>query len=306
MDEVAAVIPVFNRANQLVRALESVRDQTRAVSECVVVDDGSENCLSDARQFLEEFFPEGIWIVFPENRGVAAARNAGVAATSAKWICFLDSDDVWLPTKLEKQLAWHEVNPACRISQVEEAWIRDGAPVKKPKGWQPPHGKIFPTAVERCAISPSAVMMRRDLWAEHGGFDEEFRVCEDYELWLRIALREEVGLVNQGCPLIEKHAGHSDQLSLARAMDRHRVAILIRFLSERGSALSTEERSLVRQAIREKASIVATGGEKRGMEERAVLFRAIADAAGRDGQDLRDFYDSILEEINSSGLSSPA
>jgi len=303
MGNSAVVIPVHNRPVSLLRALESIRAQSRAVAECVVVDDGSTESLENSRRFLEKEISGGKWLRFSENLGVSAARNAGVVLTSAKWICFLDSDDCWMPEKLERQLAWHAENPAVRISQVEEAWIRNGQRVNKPDEWKPGEGDIFSKAVERCAISPSAIMMRRDLWEEQGGFDEEFRVCEDYELWLRITDGEPVGLVEGGNALVEKHGGRSDQLSAYPAMDRHRVAILLRFLGS--TDLPSDKRELVCRAIREKAKIVAMGAAKRGNVGREKLFAELLGIPDEvDSLYLLDMFQRIRTEIASSEFTS--
>lgn len=307
MDNVAIVIPVLNREVSLLAALDSVRQQTHSGAECVVVDDGSTESLVACREYVEREIPRGKWITLPENRGVAAARNAGVAATEARWISFLDSDDLWLPSKLEAQLAWHDANPDSRISQVEEAWFRNGAPVKKPTEWNPHEGDIFSHAIERCAISPSAVMIRRDLWEEQGGFDETFRVCEDYELWLRITAEENVGLVEREQPLVKKHAGHGDQLSNFPAMDRHRVAILLRFLARLDSDFPAGKRGLICDAIRRKAGIVASGAKKRELVEREELFSEIATMSDEAGAEwLAARFTAILAEIESSESPRPA
>ena len=260
---------------------------------------GRRESLEKCRRFLADEIYGGKWLSFSENLGVSAARNAGAGQTSARWLCFLDSDDRWMPEKLERQLMWHKENPTVRISQVEEAWIRNGELVKKPDGWKPSAGDNFSQAVERCAISPSAVMMRRDLWEEQGGFDEGFRVCEDYELWLRITNEEPVGLVDEGCALVEKHGGHSDQLSAYPAMDRHRVAILLRFLAS--FELPADKRELVRRAIREKAKIVAVGAAKRGNVIREKLFAELGDLPDEvDSSYLLENFERIIAEIASS------
>jgi len=289
MTEIAVIIPVYNRANILPRAVESVLSQTYRPIELVVVDDGSDEEAGIARQRIEG---AGFrWLSLNRNLGVGAARNAGVKVTSSEWIAFLDSDDVWHPAKLERQLGWHKRNPEVRISQTRENWVRSGAPVTKPIHWEPAEGEMVSSSRRRCMIGPSCVMIRRDLWEETGGFDERFRVCEDFELWLRITSSNRVGLVG-GDPLVTKFGGHQDQLSLTTpALDRHRIVALLEFL--RSGDISREDRADIILVIKEKAMIVAKGAGKRGERDREGFFRVLAEI---DPIELEESVDSLRVE----------
>jgi hypothetical protein len=119
-------------------------------------------------------------------------------------------------------------------------------------------------------------MLTRSLFEQAGGFDEALWVCEDYDLWLKITCREEVGLVKQ--VLVEKYGGHSDQLSRAcSAMDRFRVFSILRLLlSER---LSVAERLASWQTIAAKSAVLAQGAKKRGRLDFASTFEDLARAA---------------------------
>ncbi len=298
--KVAVIIPAYNRVEELLRAIASLERQTHLPSEWIVVDDGSEIESTPLRSRIEE--AGGRFLALPKNRGVAAARNTGVAASSADWIAFLDSDDEWHPRKLETQLTWQSQHPGTRISQVHEQWVRNSKPIRKPSAWEQRGGELFELALRQCVIGPSCVMMRRDLWDEHGGFEERFRVCEDYELWLRITRKEQIGLV-EGGPLVTKHGGHRDQLSSTTpALDRFRILALLKLLGE-GDLLEIE-RSLVIAMIREKAEIVAQGAEKRENSPRAALYRSLsrADLTGyRGGSD--SLGSDLWTEALKSGLS---
>jgi len=273
MTSVAVVIPVFNRAQILPRAIGSVLAQTCKPAEFVVVDDGSDEDPGSCRQRMEEAGYR--WLSLDRNQGVAAARNAGAAATSSEWIAFLDSDDEWAPEKLERQLAWHERNPEVRISQTRERWVRNEMPVAKPVHWEPLEEGVVRASRRRCMIGPSCVMIRRDLWDESGGFDERFRVCEDFELWLRITASNRVGLVD-GEALVTKFGGHKDQLSLTTsALDRHRIVALLEFLCLRD--MREDDRTDIIEVIREKAVIVAQGAGKRGDRVRESFYRSLAE-----------------------------
>jgi len=277
ISEIGVVIPAFDRAAMLAEAVTSVFSQTADSFRLVVVDDSSTEDLSEVRWLVEK--RGHLWLSHAENRGVAAARNTGAEALASDWIAFLDSDDLWDPKKLESQLAWHRSHPDCRISQTAERWIRMGREVRKPAGWRQKGGDLFAECVDRCAIGPSCVMIRRDLWTEIGGFDERFPVCEDYELWLRIASREPVCLV-AGDPLVEKRGGHPDQLSTrVPALDRYRVVALLQIL-ERGG-LGGSPSAIVRAGLAKKAKIVSSGAAKRSAAYRERFYRSLADGLGR-------------------------
>lgn len=273
MPTVAVVIPSCNRCRLLLQAMESIAIQTRRPDEVVIVDDASTVDMSECRVLAGEFGFK--WCSLPANQGPAAARNRGVEATTADWLCFLDSDDEWLPEKLSRQLSWHEQHPDSRISQVHESWHRKGEEVKKPSHWEQRGGDLFAASIERCSIGPSCVMLSRELWNETGGFDENFRVCEDYELWLRISSQALIGLVDSG-PLVRKHAGHDDQLSaVTPAMDRFRVHALMKAFAE--GSYSETQMEMFAEGIRGKAVILAGGAEKRGFRERADFYRRVSE-----------------------------
>ncbi|MEM7601027.1 MAG: glycosyltransferase family A protein [Verrucomicrobiota bacterium] len=272
MSSVALVIPARNRNKLLVRAMRSVRHQVLKPDDVFVIDDGSDEEMGESRNFARQ---SGFrWIRLPKNCGVSAARNVGVNETSAEWICFLDSDDEWLPDKLNAQLKWHRDHPECRISQVREAWFRDNKRVKQPPHWRQKAGDLFSDSVLRCSIGPSCVMLARSLWDEVGGFDETLRVCEDYDLWLRICAHSRVGLVGSE-PLVRKHAGHVGQLSVeTKAMDRFRIHALLKALLSH--SLSDEQRRLVEMGIGDKSLVMEQGASKRGARERATFYRDLA------------------------------
>src|SRR5262249_36806985 len=173
----------------------------------------------------------GVRLVRTRQRGVAAARNLGVAVSRGDLIAFLDSDDLWLPDKLQVQVDFFRRHPQAEICQTNEIWIRNGVPVNPRARHRKPSGDIFAPSLRLCLVSPSAVMLRRALFGRAAGFDESLGVCEVYDLWWRSARRTPVGLIDQ--PLVIKRGGHPDQLSRRFwGMDRFRVAVLTRLLAE--------------------------------------------------------------------------
>ena len=274
------VIPAFNRRDLLNRAIESVLGQSFTELSLIVVDDASTEDLEACRRRV--IGAGHRWKCLDINSGPAHARNIGAGMTESDWIMFLDSDDVWKPEKVDKQLAWHGDHPEFRISQVIEDWIRDGMTVRKPARLAQLGGDIFEESVRRCVIGCSCVAMRRDLWEESGGFDPFFRACEDYELWLRITCREPVGLAGTTA-LTEKHAGDHPQLSRdIPALDRFRILALARLLRDRGHSLSAPQRELVGKGLIERAGILAGGARVRGRDEWASFFAGLSGYPGDD------------------------
>jgi glycosyltransferase involved in cell wall biosynthesis len=275
MTSASVVIPVFNRRAMVREAIESVLAQRDAVFELIVVDDGStdgtaEEIASIGRERA------AIRPLRTCNRGVAAARNAGAALASAPLLAFLDSDDLWAPDKLSRQIEFMRANPACAISQTEEIWIRGGVRVNPGVRHRKRRGDFFIDSLSTCLISPSAAIMRTELFREAGGFDEDFRAAEDYDLWLRILARHEAELLAE--PLVTRRAGHPGQLSATvAAIDRFRILALLKLLA--GDDLNDARRAAARDTLAMKACIFAKGLQRRGRAGDSRFILAIANAA---------------------------
>ncbi|MDD2943552.1 MAG: glycosyltransferase [bacterium] len=267
---VSVVIPVFDRPSEIERAVESVIAQSYRDFELLIIDDGS----SLPNKCYADWMRQGITIVRTSRRGVSAARNLGVKLARGRWLAFLDSDDSWSARKLERQVTYIQANPLIKVLQSQEQWIRHGRRVNQAKHHQMLQGNIFNKALEMCCISPSSVIIEKELFFRHGGFDESMRVCEDYDLWLRIAVAHEVGLVESDD--VVKYGGHADQLSRSvTAIDRFRVYSLLKLLYQPHLVLSTEQRRSVCDVLRKKANIVSQGAAKRGLVEDEQLFTEV-------------------------------
>lgn len=264
----SVIIPVYNRRQWVGRAIRSVLEQTYGDWELVVVDDASED---DSADFVAGEFGEAVDLIrMSENRGVSAARNRGIERARGEWLAFLDSDDEWLPQKLEKQRAELEQSPLL-ICHTDEIWVRNGVRVNPHKHHQKSGGDIFLKALALCVMSPSSIAIHRRVFAEVGLFDEALPACEDYELWLRIAARYEVAYLEE--KLIVKYGGHADQLSQAHyAMDRFRVYALDKLLCAMPE-LEAVKQQAARKMLMRKAKIVYKGAAKRGNDELARQMR---------------------------------
>ena len=263
MTTASVIIPTYNRAWALDGAIESVLAQDYHDFEIVVVDDGS----TDDTPKILQAYPQ-ICVVRQDHQGVSAARNAGIARATGHLITFLDSDDSWLPRKLSTQVAFFAAHQNARICQTEEIWIRNGSRINSKKYHKKYSGMIFERCLERCIVSPSAVMIRSSLFDETGGFDETLPVCEDYDLWLRIACQSPIYLIQ--IPLVIKRGGHPDQLSRRRGIDRYRVQALKKILES--GLLRSSQYDAAATVLRKKCEIYATGCLKRGREAEATYY----------------------------------
>ncbi|MBN2078918.1 MAG: glycosyltransferase [Spirochaetes bacterium] len=265
----SVIIPVYNRHEAARRAVDSVLAQTFGDYELILVDDGS----TDDTSRLEEEYRGRIDFIRISHGGVSAARNGGIGRASAPWIAFLDSDDLWLPGKLERQARFIRERPEFLIHQTGETWIRRGRRVNPRRRHLMREGRIFIESLELCLVSPSAVVMARELFARHGLFDEDLPACEDYDLWLRVTKDEAVGLVPE--PMVIRHGGHPDQLSSRYwGMDRFRLYSIIKLLERHGNKLPDNYRTAAIETAKGKARILMKGSKKRSRE-------GFADSLGR-------------------------
>lgn len=268
------IIPTFNRAKLIGEAVVSALAQEAVDFEVIVVDDGS---MDDTASVLTSF-GAAIRPIFQPHRGVSAARNTGIRAAGGEWLAFLDSDDLWLPQKLRKQLDFFSEHLEFKICQTEETWLRNGRKLNPKSYHQKPHGYCFPKLLERCLISPSAVVIHRGLVDEVGFFDESLPACEDYDLWLRIGCRHPIGLVEE--PLTIKRGGHPDQLSNTIPMlDRYRIQALVKLLQRGPLHIGQTEQVLA--VLGQKCRIYSEGCRKRGRQAEAATFRRLPEKLAR-------------------------
>ena len=261
IEEISVIIPTYNRCDLLKRAINSVIKQTITPKEIIIVDNGSTD---QTYQMVSSLFPEINYFI-EKKRGVSAARNKGILESKSKWIAFLDSDDAWKPTKLEKQMEFSIFNQdKYRIIHTDETWYRNKKFLNQLKKHKKSGGNIFKNSLQLCCISPSSVVLKKQIFEEYGLFDENLEVCEDYDMWIRITSKEEVGFLDS--PLVLKYGGHSDQLSKKFwGMDRFRIKSLEKNL--KNEHFSKSQKINVLDTLIEKLTIVSGGALKRGNKE---------------------------------------
>jgi len=253
---ISVVIPTFNRRQTIGRSIDSVLNQTLFPSEIIVVDDGSTDGTSD---YIQSNFPS-IKLLSQPNKGVSAARNMGIKSADANWIALLDSDDEWFSQKLEKQVLALSQNPDVKFCYTEEIWIRNGVRVNQMKKHQKYGGHIFNKCLDMCRISPSSVLFHRSILDDVGYFDKDQKVCEDYDLWLRITAKYPVLYIDES--LIKKYGGHEDQLSKVKdGIESHRIKVLEKLIMQKFT--SVQKNAMLKMLI-EKLTIFSIGAQKRG------------------------------------------
>ncbi|MCU1278730.1 MAG: glycosyl transferase family 2 [bacterium] len=221
MTKTLVLIPTYNRGRFVVEAVESALAQTHTRREVLVVDDGSTD---DTHLRLEPYL-DRISYVRQANRGRSVARNRAIES-DAEYVAFLDSDDVWLPDKLERQVRELDAEPAIGLVHGHVEVIDDHGRVlaeqtTRHRGlWTASNAQeaTYARFALHCRCLTSTVMVRRSVFADAGGYDSRFDHLEDLDLYLRILLRSSVRFIG-GAPLTRYrwHEGQSDNLALARA-----------------------------------------------------------------------------------------
>lgn len=252
----SVVIPTFNRAGLISRAIKSVLSQTFQPDEIIIIDDGSTD---ETREVITRNFPM-IKYFRQRNKGISSARNAGIRMANGDWIAFLDSDDEWLPKKMSQQMNALSENPEMKICYTNEIWVRHGRRVNQKRKHAKLGGHIYQNCLPLCIISPSSVAIHKSIFDEVGLFDEALPVCEDYDLWLRICSKFPVMYLQES--LIVKYGGHEDQLSRKFwGMDRFRLRALENILNS--NRLSESDQLATIKTVMTKARILRQGAQKR-------------------------------------------
>ena len=253
---ISVVIPTYNRRQTIGRSIDSILNQTLFPSEIIVVDDGSTDGTSD---YIQSNFPS-IRLLQQSNKGVSSARNMGIRSSNSDWVALLDSDDEWFPKKLEKQVMTLSQNLDIKFCHTEEIWIRNGVRVNQMKKHQKYGGHIFNKCLDMCRISPSSVLFHRSILDDVGYFDKDQKVCEDYDLWLRITAKYPVLYIDES--LIKKYGGHEDQLSKVKdGIESHRIKVLEKLIMQKFT--SVQKNAMLKMLI-EKLTIFSIGAQKRG------------------------------------------
>lgn len=270
MNFVSIIIPTFNRKTLLRRALHSVYQQSYSTFEIIVIDDGSTD---QTKEMINNDFPL-VHYFYKSNQGVSAARNLGLEHAKGEWLAFLDSDDEWLPQKIENQINLLKSKSEYKICHTNEQWVRHGVKVNQMKKHKKSGGWIFPQCLPLCAMSPSSILIHESVLDDIGHFNTGLPCCEDYDMWLRITAKYPVLFIEE--PQIIKFGGHDDQLSKKYwGMDRFRIQALQNILSN--NVLNEANRQKTIAELLKKCRIIQQGAEKRGKNEDVKFYQEIID-----------------------------
>jgi glycosyltransferase involved in cell wall biosynthesis len=208
---VSVILPAYNRLKYLRSAVDSVFAQTLQNWELIIADDGSDG---DTKAYLAnlESSPRVKLIRLPHTGNPSAVRNAALRVATGQFVAFLDSDDMWVPAKLERQIEVLRNSAACRwiytgYVSIDDAGETKSSPAAKP--WIPCRGAIAePLLRLEASVATAAVLAERGLLAQVGGFDEELLMFEHYDLWLKLAHCSEVELIDEPLTCLRFHEQH--------------------------------------------------------------------------------------------------
>ena len=248
--KVTAIITNYNRYISVKDAIESVFLQTYKDIEIIVVDDCSE---IKANEYLKAYIPRIKILQLDKNSGISHARNKGAMAASGDFIAFLDSDDLWLKDKITKQINCINKDKSL-ICHTDEFWYRKDRFVNSGKKHQKYGGFIFDKILDKCRVSPSSFIIEKNLFLSHQGFNENLKVCEDYELFIRLSVNNKFSYIPQ--KLIVKRAIESNSLSAAiKHIESLRLDILTKLACNMQN-LPPEMTKALKEEIKKKESIV--------------------------------------------------
>ncbi len=197
MSQISVIIPTYNRGETIKESAKSVLDQTFKDLELIIVDDASSD---DTESVVKSIGDERIiYNKLPENKGAAGARNEGVKLAKGKFIAFHDSDDIWIPDKLEKQIAFIETHPEYDMVYGKVRIHSDKGSFEFPNDAVEGdfEGELYPWLLKRNTIDTPTMFIRKDAFEETGGFDGTLRCLEDWEFALRFSKSHKIGFLDE-------------------------------------------------------------------------------------------------------------
>jgi glycosyltransferase involved in cell wall biosynthesis len=220
MVKVSVVIPAYNAMAYLPETLESVLRQTFSDFEVFLIDDGSSDHIV---QWASELVDPRVKLISQENQGASAARNTGIAHAQWEYVAFLDGDDLWEPTKLEKQVHCLEANPEVALVHT---WLAGIDWQSKPTGrviCPQIEGEVWQQLIEKNRLACSSVMVRSSCFETVGVFDKNLRFAEDWDMWIRLATRYHFAVIKE--PLIgyREHSNSKSKKYASKPQDFHTI-----------------------------------------------------------------------------------
>jgi GT2 family glycosyltransferase len=273
---VTAVIPAYNYAHFLPRAIDSVLAQTYAPIECVVVDDGSK----DRTPEVLAGYGERVRAIRQPNAGLSAARNTGISAARGEYVALLDADDWWRPTKIAEQVAVLEADPGlaavgCGVDVVDrDMKVLYSVPGKQPRASKEANLRAVATRKLWVGGSGSGLLARKRVLEELGPFDTSLRAAEDWDMWLRLFARYRVANVPE--PLASIHMHGTGSFRNSKLMEDNQLRVLERAIARWPDVLGPRTRRQMRALVLYDASLelVAAGDLTGARKKMAASIRA--------------------------------
>lgn len=237
---ISVIIPTYNREKTIDRAVDSVLKQTYSNLEVIVVDDGSSDRTEEIVKGISD--PRVRFYKLPQNGGAGHARNEGVKLAEGELIAFHDSDDVWRPEKLQRQMAYWQEHPKFSMVYCGYLCHLENGKTKQVPGeeMEELEGDIFVPLLRRNTIGAPTILIKKNSFCKCGGFDIMMKSLEDWEFALRFAKQNKIGYVGE--LLVDVYLSESGVSSGAGAYFEGRCSMLVKYQEE-----------LVREEIFEKA-----------------------------------------------------
>lgn len=243
--QVSVIIPAFNAAKTIVRAIDSVRNQNTPSLEIIVIDDGSSDGTTDL-VLANVRADENIRLIkLQKNSGVSAARNAGISVAQGKYLAFLDADDIWLPEKLSMQIKAMENDPLITLVSCNSQLVSaSGDTLKEGHLNRPPTEgfEAWKTLLIYNFIPTPTVLTYTDLVKNIGGFDESLTVGEDLDLWIKLGIQGKIVVLKE---ILIKYYDQAE--SLMKRHGRRTGEIVVPMLEKH---ISEQRRKLTKSEIR--------------------------------------------------------
>lgn len=245
--EVAVVIPAYNCASTLAAAIESVLAQTYRDFRIFVIDDGS----TDTTAEIMRLYSDRCVCLSQPNTGVSSARNRGILESSGKYIAFLDADDLWHPSKLERQIQLLNLNPDAGLVYSDFSISGEAQSVDSffAQTHVPPDGRVFEELLRECLVSTPSVVVRRQVLEEVGLFNESLQVCEDMNLWLRIASCWNLAVIPEVLVTVRRRQGSLSNMAAGTLLSLRSGLASMQHIESSCLQLSPSETQALRQVL---------------------------------------------------------
>lgn len=276
MPTTSVIIPTYNSARFLPGAIDSVLEQTYKDFEIIVVDDGS----TDNTQDVVAPYLDRITFLKVENGGPSKARNRAIRESSGEYVAFLDADDIWYPEKLERQMIIFSGNQHCSLVHADASYKRTYN-LKEDRTWlgnkkYVKTGWVFSELLTECFIMLSSVIVKRDCLERAGLFNENLKWWEGYDLWIRIAFENQIGMVN--APLYFRRI-HESNLFYSEPINE--VVALITIMKKwdnEALKLAEADRQIINQRLRTQYGRLSLFYSAQGLhdEARQALKKSLA------------------------------